>query len=83
MKAGAVTPVSAGTLQGAYRPQLRVYYHNAKYGILFQTLEKRIRCKSRKRAIQLAKEWMSSAEGATEIANAQAKIAENPENLLT
>ena len=82
MKPGTVTAVSAGTKQGIYRPQLRVYYHNARHGVLFQTLEKRIRCGSRKRAIQLAKEWMASPEGIDAIKVAKAVICENSENTL-
>ena len=83
MKPGAITAVSAGTLQGVYRPQVRVYYRNARYGILYETLEKRIRCRSRKRAIQLAKDWMKEPDGIEAISEAKARIVSNPENSLT
>ena len=83
MKPGKITFVSAGTLQGVYRPQVRVYYHNARYGILYETVEKRIRCRSRKRAIQLAKDWMKEPDGIVAISEAKARITSNPENSLT
>ena len=82
MKPGTITTVSAGTLQGIYRPQVRIYYRNATYGVLFETLEKRIRCRSRKRAIQLAKEWMKDPSGIEAISEAKAQIVSNQENSL-
>jgi hypothetical protein len=80
VKPGQVTAVSAGTLQGVYRPQVRVYYHNKRFGVLFETITKKVRCRSRVRAIQLAKEWIRSAEGTAAIDEAKARILANSEN---
>lgn len=80
MKPGKISPVSAGTLQGVYRPQARVYYHNARHGILFETLTKPLRCRSRKRAVELARDWIESAEFATEVVALKERILANPEN---
>ena len=68
MKHGTVTPVSCGTLQGIYRPQVRVYYETGRHGILFETLTKSLRCRSRKRAVQLAREWIKTDECRAQIA---------------
>lgn len=72
-----------GTLQGVFRPQMRVYYHNDRHGLLFETLTKPIRCRSRKRAIALAKEWKASPEGIAEIDAAMKRITSNTENTIT
>ena len=82
MKPGKITAVSAGSLQGVYRPQARIYYHNARHGILCETLTKPIRCRSRSRAIELAKQWMQTPEFAAEIDAVRVRISANPENQL-
>ena len=83
MNPGKITFVSAGTLQGVYRPQVRVYYRNDRHGILFETIEKRIRCRSRKRAIELAKQWANEPDGIEAINQIKARITRNPENSLS
>lgn len=80
MTPGTITPVSAGTKQGVYRPQVRVYYHNKRYGILFETLTKPLRCKSRDRAVSIAKEWIKSPEFPNILSGAFARISANPDN---
>ena len=77
-----MSAVSAGTLQGVFRPQVRVYYSNSKYGLLYETLTKRIKCRSRARAIQLAKEWMRSEEFSPVLDEAIQRITSNPENRI-
>lgn len=81
-KPGQITAVSAGTLQQVFRPQIRIYYHNEKYGILCETLEKPLRCRSRKRAVELAKIWIGSEDGQRAIKQKQYEIAANPENRI-
>ena len=83
MKPGQITCVSAGTLQGVYRPQVRVYYRNARHGILFEMIEKPIRCRSRKRAIELAQQWINEPDGIEAINETKARIVSNEENSLT
>lgn len=80
MTPGKITPVSAGTLQGVFRPQARIYYKNARHGILFETLTKPLRCRSRKRAVDLAREWIKTPEFTAEAAAVRARIASNPDN---
>ena len=77
-----ITAVSAGTKQGFYRPQVRVYYHNDKYGILFVTLTKPLRCRSRARAIARAKEWMKTDQFANLLDDEKAKISAQTENTI-
>jgi len=81
-KAGQITAVSAGTLQQVFRPQIRVYYHNERYGVLCETLTKPLRCRSRKRAVELAKLWIKSDDGQRAIKQKQYEIAANPENRI-
>jgi len=80
MKPGKVTAVSSGTLQGVYRPQARVYYYNARHGILFETLTKKVRCRSRARAVQLAKEWIKTPDFSDEMDAVKQRILSNLEN---
>lgn len=80
MTPGTITPVSAGTLQGIFRPQARIYYRNERHGVLFETLTKPLRCRSRKRAVQLAREWIKTPEFAAELDAAKQRILANPEN---
>lgn len=75
MKPGTLTAVSCGSLQGIYRPQVRVYYQNEKHGILYETLTKPLRCRSRSRAIKLAKEWMRTEEFDAVLIKTKARIA--------
>ena len=80
MEPGTITAVSFGTLQGVYRPQARVYYRNAKYGVCFETITKPLRCKSRAIAVKLAKEWIKTEEFDTLLNGVLLKISENPDN---
>jgi len=82
MTPGSITAVSAGTMQGIYRPQVRVYYHNDKYGILFATLTKPLRCRSRARAIARAKEWMKTDDFANLLDAEKAKILSQTGNTI-
>lgn len=82
MNPGTLTTVSAGSLQGIYRPQVRFYYHNARHGLLFQTFTKPLRCRSRARAITLAKEWMRTGEFAAILSEAKDRIGADPENTI-
>ena len=82
MKPGTVTAVSCGSLQGIYRPQVRFYYHNERHGILFKTMTKPHRCRSRARAITLAKEWMRTQEFKAVLSETKARIAANKENTI-
>jgi len=82
MTPGTITAVSAGTMQGIYRPQVRVYYHNDKYGILFSTLTKPLRCRSRARAVARAKEWMKTDEFASLLDGEKAKIMSQGGNTI-
>jgi hypothetical protein len=81
--AGQITAVSCGSLQGIYNPQIRVYYTNAKYGLLCETLTHPARCRTRGRAVARAKIWIKSEEGQLAITRMQAMLAENPQNTLT
>jgi len=80
MRPGQITAVSAGSLQGVYRPQARIYYRNARYGVLFETLTKPVRCRKRSRAIQLAREWIKTPEFLAEVDAIRGRLAANPEN---
>ena len=80
MTPGTITFVSAGSRQGVYRPQVRLYYHNARHGICFETMTRPIRCRSRDRAINLAKDWAKTVEFDAMIKAARQHIASNPEN---
>jgi len=82
MTPGTITAVSAGTLQGVYRPQVRIYYHNDKYGILFVTLTKPLRCRSRAKAIARAKEWMKTDEFEALLREEKEKILSDGRNSL-
>jgi len=82
MKPGTITAVSAGTLQGVFRPQARIYYSNAKHGICCETISKKLRCRSRKRAVELAREWINTPEFAAELEVVKNRIAANPENQI-
>ena len=83
MTPGTITPVSAGTKQGVFRPQVRVYYHHARHGICFETLTKPLRCRSRARAVSLAKEWINSPDFSEVLSDAFARISANPDNKVT
>ena len=63
IKPGKITVTSYGTMQGVFRPTMRAYYHNERHGILFEEITKPIRCRSRKRAVELGKVWRKSPEG--------------------
>ncbi len=82
MKPGQITVTSFGTLQGVFRPTIRVYFEHPRHGILFDETTKTIRCRSRKRAIVLGREWRKSPEGKDAIALVFARIASNPDNTI-
>lgn len=82
MTPGTITTVSAGTRQGIYRPQVRLYYHHTKHGILFETLTMPLQCKSRKRAIEVAKEWIKTPDFEERLEFVKERIASNPDNTL-
>lgn len=80
MTPGKLTPVSAGTLQGVFRPQVRFYYHNARHGICFETITKPLRCRSRARAVKLAKEWMETEEFNAALNEVKARVLSHEGN---
>ena len=82
MKPGTVTVVSAGTKQGIFRPQLRLYYQNKRHGTVFETLTKPYRCRTRARAIELGREWRESPEGKEAIALLIERLSSDPDNIL-
>lgn len=82
MQPGTITAVSASSLQGAYRPQARIYYHHTRHGVCYLTLTKPLRCRSRARAVSLAREWINSPEFESLAKEARDRIAANPDNTI-
>ena len=83
MTPGQITITSAGTFPGpVFRPTMRVYYEHARHGVLFEEVVKPLRCRSRKRAIEVGREWRKSDDGLEALRDLFARIAASSENTI-
>ncbi len=82
MKPGTITVTSWGTRQGIFRPMMRVYYSHARHGILFEEIQKPLRCRDRSAAIKTGREWRKSEDGIEALRALFVRIASNPDNTI-